>query len=110
MLIDRTSRLLNEAWKEIIKLAKAGKLDDCLSEKALIAAVRESVNSRTKSYRYVLPTQVLAKLADASLDCRCLQASRGGAGAFDARTIAHKVVVPFDQANENVLGGLVLST
>jgi len=105
MLIDRTSQLLNEAWKEIVKLAKAGKLDDCLSEKGLIAAVRESVNSRTKSYRYVLPTQVLAKVADSSLDCCCLQASRGGAGAFDARTIAHKVVVPFDQANENVLGG-----
>ena len=27
MLIDRTSQLLNEAWKEIVKLAKAGKLE-----------------------------------------------------------------------------------
>jgi hypothetical protein len=31
------------------------------------AAVARSINSRTKSYRYVLPTQVLAKLVDPSL-------------------------------------------
>jgi hypothetical protein len=44
-------------------------------------------------------------LADPSLDSKCLQALRGGAGAFDARSIAHEVIVPFDQDNENVLGG-----
>lgn len=68
-------------------------------------AIIRSVNCKTKTYRYVLPTQILAKVADSSLDSRCLQASRGGAGAFDARTVAHKVIVPFDQENHRVLGG-----
>lgn len=54
----------------------------------------------------------LNKLRDTSvwrhyyrLDSRYLEAARGGAGAFDARTIAHQVIVPFDQANDRVLGG-----
>ena len=68
-------------------------------------AVGATINSTTKSYRYVLLTQLVSKLAVPSLDSRCLQAQRGGAGAFDARSIASTVIVPFDQENESVLGG-----
>jgi hypothetical protein len=71
----------------------------------LLKAIIASVNSSTKTYRYVLPTQLLAKVADPSLDCRCLQVARGGAGAFDARSLCHTVIVPFDREHENVLGG-----
>ncbi len=46
-----------------------------------------------------------AKAADPGRDCRSVQATCGLRGAFDARTIADEVVVPFDRANENVLGG-----
>lgn len=80
-------------------------MEDWLDDGALIESIHRAINSATKSYHYVLPTQLIAKLADPSLDCRCLQVARGGQGAFDARTIAHKVVVPFDQSNNNVLGG-----
>jgi hypothetical protein len=71
----------------------------------LRAAISRSVNSDTKSYRYVLPTQLTAKLADSARDARSLQAGSGLAGAFDARTFAHEVVVAFDKANNIVLGG-----
>ncbi|PSR03115.1 MAG: hypothetical protein BRD50_06480 [Bacteroidetes bacterium SW_11_45_7] len=70
-------------------------------EKKLIESISSCLTSRTKSYHYVLPTQVLAKINNHSLDARSLQASYG----FDARTIAHNVIVPFDQYNYNVLGG-----
>jgi hypothetical protein len=69
------------------------------------ADIRALISGRTKTYRYVVLTQVLAKVADLSLDSRCLQAKRGGPGAFDARSLCHAVVVPFDRANDNVLGG-----
>ncbi len=104
-LTDKSEKILLKTWKEISHLAEAHKLEDWITDVSLLAVIRSCVNSRIKSYRYVLPTQILAKLADPSLDCHCLQASRGGPGAFDARTIAHSVVVPFDQANESVLGG-----
>jgi len=68
-------------------------------------AIRRSINSKTKTYRYVLPTQLLSKLARPELDCRSVQAGSGLAGSFDARSICHGVVVPFDRENNNVLGG-----
>jgi hypothetical protein len=52
-----------------------------------------------------LPTQLLAKSVDSELDVHSIQAGYGGAGSFDARTIAHDVIVPFDRANYRVLGG-----
>jgi hypothetical protein len=53
----------------------------------------------------VLPTQLLCKAVDHSLDVHALQVAYGKPGAFDARTVAHSVIVPFDQANYKVLGG-----
>jgi hypothetical protein len=47
----------------------------------------------------------LCKCVDPRLDSHSLQAAYRKAGAFDARTIAHEVIVPFDQANHRVLGG-----
>jgi hypothetical protein len=77
--------------------------DDIAPE--LLEDIRASVNSRTKTYRYVLPTQLLAKLVDHQLDCRIVQAGAGVPGSFDARSLASKVISPFDLANERVLGG-----
>ena len=104
-LVSGSTTVLEQGWKEIVSLGDHGALTDWLDDSELVDAVRQAVNSRTKSYRYVLPTQLVAKVVDSTLDCRCLQVGRGGAGAFDARTVAHKVIVPFDQSNSNVLGG-----
>jgi|SRR5690348_12940055 len=105
MLNDRAAEILDAEWKRISRAAKSAALKDSLPDQRLAKAISASINSKTKTYRYVLPTQIVSKMADPSLDSHCLQASRGGRGAFDARTIAHDVIVRFDQANENVLGG-----
>ncbi len=105
MLSDEARETLKAEWRRTSSLARSGNLRDWLDEKRLVRAIQASINSPTKTYRYVLPTQVLSKLAEPSVDSRCVQASRGGKGAFDARTVAHSVIVPFDQRNENVLGG-----
>ncbi|MGD9855365.1 MAG: restriction endonuclease, SacI family [Planctomycetaceae bacterium] len=70
-----------------------------------MAAIAACVNSGTKTYRYVLPTQLVAKIADPNLDARSVQAAWSQPGAFDARSVAHEVIVPFDRENHNVLGG-----
>ena len=104
-LVDFCADILDKAWGDVVAKAEAGNLDEPSVDKKLAAAIRQAINSTTKTYRYVLPTQLTAKLADHRLDSRCLQATRSGRGAFDARTIAHQVIVPFDQANHDVLGG-----
>ena len=63
------------------------------------------MTSSVKTYHYVLPTQILAKSVASNLDSHSLQVAYEVPGAFDARTIAHEVIVPFDQANHRVLGG-----
>ena len=95
---------LHSTWEAICEAEEEAESDENIPQD-LIAAITRSLKSKTKSHRYVLPTQLLSKACNADLDCRSLQASYAGAGAFDARTIAHKVVVPFDRENHNVLGG-----
>ena len=102
--VKRARVILSERWSRISESGEAGTLGDFVSDAELIGPIRRSVNGKTKTYRYVLPAQILAKMVDGRLDCRCLQSSRGGSGAFDARTLAHAVVVPFDRSNEGVLG------
>lgn len=71
----------------------------------VIDLIRASLRSKSKSYHYVLPTHLLAKCVNPALDARSIQVSYGTVGAFDARSLAHGVIVPFDQANFCVLGG-----
>jgi hypothetical protein len=68
-------------------------------------AIENSIASHTKTYRYVLPTQILAKLVDPSLDSRAVQGGGELSGSFDARSLCHQVIVPFDRDNHDVLGG-----
>ena len=65
-------------------------------------AISRSINSRSKTYRYVLPTQLLAKVADPRLDCRSIQATSNLTVAFDGgawpKTLSsHSIVqtIPF---------------
>lgn len=97
--IERCRTLLQQSWAE--PGAEASR--ELPAE--ITDAIHRSINSATRSYRYVLPTQILAKVADHSLDCRCIQVESGLPGAFDARSLCHKVIVPFDRANDRVLGG-----
>lgn len=58
------------------------------------------------TYKYVLFNALLAKSTDESLNPLCLQKKSELPGAFDARTVCHKVIVPFEQTTlQKVLGG-----
>jgi hypothetical protein len=105
--VERCREFLDTRWSRITTSAESGKFSDPLaSDHALLRErIISCLRSATKSYHYVLPTQVLCKCVAPELDCRSLQAAYKKPGAFDARTIAHDVVVPFDQHNHRVLGG-----
>jgi len=100
---------LQQRWGEVQRRFQDASLDlpqDPLGEgHELIPLIRDCLRSPALTYHYVLPTQLLAKLADPNLDAHAIQAGYPGPGAFDARTVAHDVIVPFDRANERVLGG-----
>lgn len=67
------------------------------------------VDNDLVSVRYAVLTQLLGKLADPSRDVLCVQRGDAegadAAGRWDARSLCAKVVVPWNQENQNVLGG-----
>jgi hypothetical protein len=108
----KAMKVLDEAWQEVRKVQETEVAD---GEDELVLSTVESeeirghvsalVNSRTKSYRYAVVTQVLAKAADSTLDaCAAQRGDDSDETAFDARSLCAKVVVPFDQDTEKVLG------
>ncbi|OHB80154.1 MAG: hypothetical protein A2Z25_07140 [Planctomycetes bacterium RBG_16_55_9] len=105
--VERCRDFLHARWKTIgAAMESSEPVDPLLPDRAdLRDSIVSCLTSPIKSYHYVLPTQVLSKCVDASLDSHCLQASYDEPGAFDARTVAHKIIVPFDQENHRVLGG-----
>lgn len=59
-----------------------------------------------KTYRYVLVTNLLAKAVNAEINALSLQAGAPIDGAFDSRSLCHKVLVPFERDRlANALGG-----
>lgn len=49
-----------------------------------------------KTYRYILVTALLAKATNESVDILSLQRGDGKKGKYDARSLCHKVLVPFE--------------
>lgn len=50
-----------------------------------------------KTYKYVLFTALLAKATNENVDALSLQAGDDSEGAYDARSLCHSVVVPFER-------------
>jgi hypothetical protein len=104
-IFEQCQQILSKTWSNVVDKLNTDSPYDAISKGQVYQAINRCVNSKTKSYRYVLPTQLVAKTASPLLDCRCIQASRGKTGDFDARSVCTKVIVPFDKQNHNVLGG-----
>ncbi len=101
--IQKCKETLYTYWEEIITHNIE---EDYIDDKDLVKMVAESIRSKTKSYRYVLPTQLLAKLVDSSLDSKCLQAGRKPErGNFDARSLNNLVILEFEREQGYPLGG-----
>lgn len=94
--IERCRATWDDAWERSALLKR--EMVDLPPE--IRTAIESSINSKTKTYRYVIPTQLIAKATDHRLDCRAVQAKAD----FDARSVCHEVIVPFDRLYAGVLG------
>lgn len=105
-LSDKARRVLQSAWNEVVQIP-AAKIDTtCFTEEPYASLIKQLINGRTKSFRYAVLTQILAKAADHRLNCLAVQAGAHIDGAFDARSLCKKVVVPFEREYlRSALGG-----
>lgn len=59
--------------------------------------IREIILGPHKTFRYILFTALLAKASDSNINTLSLQANADILGAYDARSLCHKTVVPFEK-------------
>ena len=87
-------KALADAKKKIIKKPKCGDLIDCILDNTHL------------TYKYVLVNALASKATDPNINALCLQKRSNLPGAYDARTICHKVFVQFEMIElGKALGG-----
>ena len=93
---------INSALKVLLKANKNSKIaNDHIGE--LITKV---LRGSHKTYRYILVTALLAKSTNQEIDPLSLQAGDDSEGAYDARSLCHKVIIPFEREYyPNGIGG-----
>lgn len=83
----------NTAMTILLKaLTNPAKVNDSIGE-----AITEILRGSHKTYKYVLFTALLAKATNEDVDILSIQAKDDSSGAYDARSLCHKVVVPFER-------------
>lgn len=92
----------NETLWRAYEIAVTGKDSDS-KNKALVDTLLDNTHL---TYKYILFTALLSKATDSEINPLCLQVKSELPGAYDARTICHKVIVPFEMETlEKALGG-----
>jgi len=100
-------KILNSTWEEIQKIPSTKmKKKTFVKDSELREKIKRLISSKTKSFRYCVLTQVIAKVTNPSINCLSLQAKAPLPGAFDARSFCKKTVVQIEREKlDNILGG-----
>jgi len=85
--------------KKKVQLFKKNGWTPSSSHKNLI---RDVILGSHLTYRYILFTALLAKITNPSVNPLALQSGSSLTGAYDARSLCHKVIVPFER---KIMGG-----
>lgn len=88
---------LESAWKA--SESESIKLDPSIESK-----ITQIISGHNLTYRYILVTGILGKLVNPNIHPRALQKGSKLQGAYDARSLCHKVVVPFEHSKGDLWG------
>lgn len=95
---DNAKKKLYEAYA----IADSSTPVQCKHEKFVF----QIISNTHLTYKYILFTALLSKATDGNINALCLQAGSTLPGAYDARTICHSVIVPFEmEVLGKALGG-----
>lgn len=96
-------KLAHDKSEEIILHAFRSK---CTKNDSVTEGIRKVLSGTHKTYKYVLVNAILAKATSHKINPLSLQVGAPFAGSFDARSLCHKVLVPFERDFlNNILGG-----
>ena len=78
----------------------------CSNKDSISIKIKEVLKGSHKTYKYVLVNGLLAKATNSNINALALQAGAPIDGAYDARSLCHKVLVPFERDFlQKALGG-----
>lgn len=78
----------------------------CSKKDDISGSIKAVLNGNHKTYKYILINGLLAKATNEKINALALQAGAPISGAFDARSLCHNVLVPFERDFlQNSLGG-----
>ena len=75
--IERGREMLLDFWSALDQPVSSDSVPSRINE-----AIDRLINSKTLSYRYALPTQLLAKVVDSSLNCPRYSGRRAASGSL----------------------------
>lgn len=97
-LKEESAKVLNAAYQ----VALYAPTSDCTHQEFIDYVI----DNTHLTYKYILFTAILSKATDENINPLCLQKQSTLSGAYDARTVCHKVIVPFEmEILEKALGG-----
>jgi hypothetical protein len=104
---EKALEMLEAHWQTVTTEAAANAKIEYVKEKPIREVVHASINHLLVSYRFCLPIQLLGKLLNPTLDSLRLQKRKDDpqdVSGWDARSLGSKVVAPFNQRQEGILG------
>lgn len=100
----KAKKMLQTEWNYVLKHPNEDFLDSTKYAKQ-IQQISEIIYGKQLTYRYILLTAALAKVVNPSIHYRALQQGSKLQGAYDARSVAHSVIVPFEKGHGERFGG-----
>lgn len=98
---EEASKILNREWKQIQSDDETEYIDDYI----IRVKIKEVLTDSNKTYRYILVNATLSKATNSNIHYRALQAGSSLDGAYDARSVAHDALVPWEKGHGERLGG-----
>lgn len=98
---EKAAEILNREWKHIQSSDETEYVDDSV----IRTKIKEILTDSNKTYRYILVNAVLSKAVNSNVHYRALQAGSSLDGAYDARSVAHGALVPWEKGHGERLGG-----
>jgi hypothetical protein len=98
---DRADSLLRSEWNRVLNEDEEEYVGDYMIRQKL----SEVLNASQLTYKYILVTNALAKAVNSNIHYRAMQAKSDLDGAYNARSLGHKVVVEWEKENGERLGG-----
>lgn len=101
---EEAKRILQDEWNYVEKHPNESFLDPSVCS-IQIQQTRDTVRGGEVTYKYILLTAAVSKVANPNVHYRALQKGSKLQGAYDARSVAHQVVVPFEKSHGERFGG-----